>query len=63
MPKVGFFNGHKDGKTSIDGERKIKTSAMGNFMEELIAEFISKNTAHIIIGGRGGGLVTHYKLS
>ena len=58
-----FFNGHKDGKTSINGERKIKTSGLRNFMEELIAEYISKNTAHLIIGGRGGGLVIHYKLA
>ena len=64
IPKVDdFFNGPKDKKTPINGEGKIKTSGLGNFREELLAECISKNTADLIIGGTRGGLVTHYELA
>lgn len=44
-------------------KKKIKTSGLRNFREELLAEWISKNTTDLFIGGRRGSLVTYYGLA
>ena len=48
----GSFNGPKDGKGSINRERKIKTSGLDNFREKLFAEGISKNAAEHITSAK-----------
>ena len=57
----GSFNGSKDGKASINRERKIKTSGLDNFREKLFAEGILKNAAELITSAKRQGSITHYK--
>ena len=57
----GSFNGFKDGKASINRERKIKTSGRDNFREKLFLEGISKDTAECIISAKRQGSITHYE--
>ena len=55
------FKGPKDGKASINGERKIQISSLDNFREKLFAERIFKNPAEFVTSAKEQGLITHYK--